>query len=210
MPSPDRADTVAMAFSRRAAASISVDAASHHGKSITGGSDDQGVVSLPIAGAGLRLEGVDEQNRRMEAEMPTFTIFERFSEGHFQLIDLGQPNPPNQFTAGDLLLGHRPVRDPANNNQVGTVTFHGTAIQDLPGPDVLFGVNAEFRLTEGRIGQVQVRKGMIAVQDSFPLNSTKSTGAIVGGTDAYRHVRGTVTRRRLDPNTVEFTFDYTP
>jgi hypothetical protein len=36
VPSPDRADTVAQAFSRRGAASVAVDLESHAGESITG------------------------------------------------------------------------------------------------------------------------------------------------------------------------------
>jgi hypothetical protein len=36
MPSPDRADTVAQAFSRRGGASVAVDVESHAGESITG------------------------------------------------------------------------------------------------------------------------------------------------------------------------------
>jgi hypothetical protein len=45
MPPPDRADTVAMAFSRRAQRGGPIDVSSHAGESITRGSDDQGVVA---------------------------------------------------------------------------------------------------------------------------------------------------------------------
>jgi hypothetical protein len=101
---------------------------------------------------------------------------------------------------GDVLLGNRPLYDPATNQQEGTLTFRVTVIRDLGGGDQLFGVNAEAKLFSGTF----------ATQDSFQSKSNQSTGAIVGGTGTFDKARGTVTRRVIDPNTVEFTYDFTP
>jgi len=135
--------------------------------------------------------------------MPKFKVRERFSDPYFQVIHFGPPvNPPAQFAVGDVLLGDRPLRDPATGNQVGTLTFRGTVIRAFPNGDQLFGVNAEHRL--------KLRNGTFAVQDSFLFSSAQSTGAIVGGTGTFDKARGTVTRTVIDDNTVEFTYDYTP
>jgi hypothetical protein len=133
--------------------------------------------------------------------MPTFKRRERFSDPHFQVMRGGQPiAPPAQFAVGDILLGDRPLYDPATGTQDATLSFRGTIIRRFPNGDVLFGVNGEHKFNNG----------VIAIQDSFRFSTNQSTGAIVGGTGTFDKARGTVMRQILDPNTVEFTYDYTP
>jgi phage terminase large subunit len=60
MPSPDRADTVAMGFSRRAEGGGPIDVESHAGESITGDLMTRAWSASPIAEAEPRPEGGDE------------------------------------------------------------------------------------------------------------------------------------------------------
>jgi len=61
-------------------------------------------------------------------------------------------------------------------------------------------------------GSNKLKDGIINTQGAARLSefATGVTFAIVGGTDKYKHARGTVTARTVDSYTTEFIFDVTP